>query len=67
VSIEMLEAVGAQYFATFFEACDRALAPGGRMSLQSITFPDAAYESQRRGPTGSSSTSSPAACARPWQ
>ncbi len=49
VSIEMLEAVGAEYFATFFEACDRALAPGGRMSLQSITFPDAAYERQRRG------------------
>jgi len=49
VSIEMLEAVGAEYFATFFEACNRALAPGGRMSLQSITFPDAAYEAQRRG------------------
>jgi cyclopropane-fatty-acyl-phospholipid synthase len=49
VSIEMLEAVGAEYFATFFAVCDRALAPGGRMSLQSITFPDAAYESQRRG------------------
>jgi cyclopropane-fatty-acyl-phospholipid synthase len=49
VSIEMLEAVGAEYFATFFEACDAALAPGGRMSLQSITFPDAAYERQLRG------------------
>jgi cyclopropane-fatty-acyl-phospholipid synthase len=49
VSIEMLEAVGAEYFTTFFEACDRALRPGGRMSLQVITFPDAAYERQRRG------------------
>ena len=49
VSIEMLEAVGAEYFGTFFEVCDRALRPGGRMSLQSITFPDAAYERQRRG------------------
>jgi cyclopropane-fatty-acyl-phospholipid synthase len=49
VSIEMLEAVGAEYFTTFFAACDRALAPGRRMSLQSITFPDAAYEAQRRG------------------
>ena len=28
VSIEMLEAVGAEYFATFFEACDAALVPG---------------------------------------
>ncbi|MFL5685282.1 MAG: class I SAM-dependent methyltransferase [Chloroflexota bacterium] len=49
VSIEMLEAVGAEYFATFFDRCDRALAPGGRLSVQVITFPDAAYERQRRG------------------
>jgi len=49
ISIEMLEAVGADYFTTFFEICDAALAPGGRMSLQSITFPDAAYERQLRG------------------
>ena len=49
VSIEMLEAVGAEYFDEFFVACDRALRPGGRMSLQSICFPDAAYEAQRRG------------------
>jgi cyclopropane-fatty-acyl-phospholipid synthase len=49
VSIEMLEAVGAEYFGSFFEACDRALVPGGRMSLQTIAFPDVAYEPQRRG------------------
>ena len=49
VSIEMLEAVGAEYFSTFFEVCDRALVPGGRLSIQSITFPDAAYERQLRG------------------
>ena len=49
VSIEMLEAVGAEYFAGFFGACDRALKPGARMSLQSICFPDVAYEPQRRG------------------
>jgi cyclopropane-fatty-acyl-phospholipid synthase len=49
VSIEMLEAVGAEYFTTFFEACDRMLRPGGRMSLQVITFPDVSYEPQRRG------------------
>ncbi|HUQ78378.1 MAG TPA: cyclopropane-fatty-acyl-phospholipid synthase family protein [Patescibacteria group bacterium] len=48
VSIEMLEAVGHEYFATYFAACDRALRPGGRMSLQSITFPDADYDAQRR-------------------
>ena len=49
VSIEMLEAVGAEYFEAFFAACDRALKPGGKMSLQSICFPDVAYEPQRRG------------------
>jgi cyclopropane-fatty-acyl-phospholipid synthase len=49
VSIEMLEAVGAEYFTTYFEACDRALNAGGKLSLQVITFPDVAYESQRRG------------------
>jgi cyclopropane-fatty-acyl-phospholipid synthase len=49
VSIEMLEAVGAEYFEAYFRACDAALRPGGRMSLQSITFPDAAYERQLKG------------------
>jgi len=48
VSIEMLEAVGAEFHSAFFEACDRALVAGGRMSLQTITFPDVAYEPQRR-------------------
>jgi len=49
VSIEMLEAVGAEYYEAFFAACDRALKPGGRLSLQTIAFPDVAYERQRRG------------------
>jgi cyclopropane-fatty-acyl-phospholipid synthase len=49
VSIEMLEAVGAEYYEAFFEACDRALKPGGRLSLQTIAFPDVAYGRQRRG------------------
>jgi cyclopropane-fatty-acyl-phospholipid synthase len=49
VSIEMLEAVGAEFYSTYFEVCDRALKPGGRLSLQVITFPDVAYEPQRRG------------------
>jgi cyclopropane-fatty-acyl-phospholipid synthase len=49
VSIEMFEAVGAEYFTTFFEACDRALRPGGRLSMQTIAFPDIAYGPQVRG------------------
>ena len=49
VSIEMLEAVGAEFFETYFETCDRVLKPGGMMSLQSIAFPDVAYLPQARG------------------
>ncbi len=49
VSIEMLEAVGAEFFETYFAVCDMALKPGGRMSLQTIAFPDVNYEPQRRG------------------
>ncbi len=49
VSIEMLEAVGAEYYRDYFEACSRALKPGGRMSIQVITFPHDAYEAQLRG------------------
>ena len=49
VSIEMVEAVGHEYLPAFFAAVDRALVPGGRCSLQVITFPDASYEAQRRG------------------
>jgi cyclopropane-fatty-acyl-phospholipid synthase len=49
VSIEMLEAVGAEFHQAYFETCDRVLRPGGRLSLQVITFPDAAYEAQLRG------------------
>jgi cyclopropane-fatty-acyl-phospholipid synthase len=49
VSIEMLEAVGHEYFPAFFETCDRVLRRGGRIGLQSITYPDAQYEQQRRG------------------
>jgi len=49
VSIEMLEAVGAEYYRDFFAACDRVLKVGGRMSIQVITFPHDAYEAQLRG------------------
>lgn len=49
VSIEMLEAVGAEYYRTFFEACSAALRPGGRMGIQVITFPHDAYLAQLRG------------------
>lgn len=49
VSIEMLEAVGHRYLPDFFEACDRALKPGGRAALQVITVPDEKYGLYRLG------------------
>jgi cyclopropane-fatty-acyl-phospholipid synthase len=49
VSIEMLEAVGAEYFGAYFAAVDRALVPGGKAAVQVISLPDPDYERQRRG------------------
>jgi cyclopropane-fatty-acyl-phospholipid synthase len=47
VSIEMIEAVGWQYFDTFFERCSRLLLPHGLMLLQAITIDDRAYEVEK--------------------
>ncbi|MFI8874128.1 class I SAM-dependent methyltransferase [Streptomyces sp. NPDC055243] len=38
-SVEMIEAVGAEYWPTFFRALDSLLAPGGSVALQAITMP----------------------------
>ncbi len=35
----MIEAVGWQYWPTYFETIDRVLAPGGRVAIQAITMP----------------------------
>ncbi|HZM35287.1 MAG TPA: cyclopropane-fatty-acyl-phospholipid synthase family protein [Burkholderiales bacterium] len=47
VSIEMIEAIGHQYFEDFFAQSAARLAPGGRMLLQSITIADQRYEQAR--------------------
>ncbi len=39
VSVEMIEAVGHQYWGTYFETIDRVLAPGGKVAIQAITMP----------------------------
>jgi cyclopropane-fatty-acyl-phospholipid synthase len=49
VSIEMLEQVGLAYLRDYFAICARALAPGGRLAVQTITMPEARFESYRRG------------------
>ena len=38
VSVEMIEAVGLEYWPDYFATIDRVLAPGGRVALQSITI-----------------------------
>jgi cyclopropane-fatty-acyl-phospholipid synthase len=48
VSIEMLEAVGHDYYDTFFAKCAEVLAPTGLVALQVITCPDWRCEPMRR-------------------
>ncbi len=47
VSVEMIEAVGHQYFDTFFRRCGELLVPGGTMLLQAITIDDRQYAAAR--------------------
>ena len=39
VSVEMIEAVGEQWWPTYFRTLDDRLAPGGRVGLQAILLP----------------------------
>ncbi|HEX3610327.1 MAG TPA: cyclopropane-fatty-acyl-phospholipid synthase family protein [Sporichthyaceae bacterium] len=39
VSVEMIEAVGFEFWPQYFATLDRVLAPGGRVGLQAITMP----------------------------
>lgn len=47
VSIEMFEAVGEQYWETYFQTLQRHLKPGGRAVLQIITIGDKWFETYR--------------------
>ena len=44
VSIEMFEAVGREYWASYFKTLHDRLKPGGRACVQSITIDDALFE-----------------------
>jgi cyclopropane-fatty-acyl-phospholipid synthase len=46
-SIEMIEAVGWQYFDAFFASCSRLLEPDGLMLLQAIVVDDRAFEIEK--------------------
>ena len=48
VSIEMIEAVGAEYLDRFVEVCSDRLEPDGVMGLQAIVIADQLYERSRR-------------------
>jgi len=48
VSIEMIEAVGHEYFGAFFSKCAELTRPSGRAAIQAITIADERYESARR-------------------
>jgi cyclopropane-fatty-acyl-phospholipid synthase len=43
-SIEMIEAVGPEYWPTYFQTISRMLKPGGRACVQSITIDDRFFE-----------------------
>ncbi len=44
VSIEMIEAVGHEFFDTFFQKCSQLLKPNGLFVLQGITIADHLYQ-----------------------
>ena len=50
VSIEMFEAVGERFWATYFSQLKRCLKPGGKAGLQIITIKPEAYEEYRSNP-----------------
>ncbi len=47
VSVEMIEAVGWQYFDEYFRRCDELLSDDGAMLLQAITIGDRIYEVEK--------------------
>jgi len=48
LSIEMLEAVGEEFWPAYFEKIEQLLAPGGRAGIQAITMVDTHFEAYRR-------------------
>jgi cyclopropane-fatty-acyl-phospholipid synthase len=47
VSIEMIEAVGHEFYKSYFEMCTRLLKIDGKMVIQAITVADQRYQSAR--------------------
>jgi cyclopropane-fatty-acyl-phospholipid synthase len=49
ISIEMLEAVGAEFYTTYFRKCNELLKKDGILAIQVITCPDSRFESLKNG------------------
>jgi cyclopropane-fatty-acyl-phospholipid synthase len=47
VSIEMIEAVGHQFYSDYFRRCSQLLKPQGKMVIQAITIADQRYRAAR--------------------
>jgi cyclopropane-fatty-acyl-phospholipid synthase len=61
-SIEMIEAVGWQYFPTFFERCTALTKPGGATFLQAIVIADHLYEQEKNARTFANKHIFPGGC-----
>jgi len=62
VSIEMIEAVGWQYFDTYFRRCSELLEPDGLMFLQAITIDDRAYDIEKAAKSFANTLIFPGGC-----
>ena len=62
VSIEMIEAVGWQYFETFFRKCSSLLETDGLMALQAIVIDDELYELEKASKSFANTVVFPGGC-----
>ncbi len=62
VSIEMIEAVGWQYFDEFFARCSELLTPDGLLFLQAIVIDDRLYEQEKASRSFSNALIFPGGC-----
>jgi cyclopropane-fatty-acyl-phospholipid synthase len=62
VSIEMIEAVGWEWFDTYFRSCSQLLKPEGLFFLQAIVIDDSIYDAEKRTRSFSNQLIFPGGC-----
>ncbi|HET6831021.1 MAG TPA: cyclopropane-fatty-acyl-phospholipid synthase family protein [Solirubrobacterales bacterium] len=62
VSLEMIEAVGWEWFDAYFRDCSRLIGPAGLFFLQAIVMTDGAYELEKRTRTFTNQVIFPGGC-----